>query len=50
MKLRKKALEGDGRAMDRFLELALAHADDEAAAAGERRLSGVEDETGYTAS
>ena len=44
MKLRKKALEGDGRALDRYLELALAHAADEAAAAAERKLSAVEDE------
>ncbi len=44
MKLRKKALEGDGRALDRYLELALAHAADEAAAAGERTLSGHEEE------
>jgi len=44
MKLRKKALEGDGRAMDRFLELALTHAAEEAAAAGERTLSAAEDE------
>jgi hypothetical protein len=44
MKLRKKALEGDGRALDRYLELATAHAADEAAAAAERKLSAVEGE------
>lgn len=44
MKLRKKALEGDARAMDRYLDLALAHAANEAAAAGERKLSTAEDE------
>ena len=44
LRLRKKALEGDGRAMDRFLELSIAHAADESAAASERKLSAAEDE------
>lgn len=44
MKLRKKALEGDGRALDRYIELAMAHAANEAASADERKLSGAEDE------
>ena len=44
LRLRKKALEGDGRAMDRFLEFALAHQAEETAAASERNLSAVEDD------
>lgn len=44
MRLRKKALEGDGRSIDRLLELALAQAAEEAAVEGERKLSAVEDE------
>ena len=44
MKLRKEALQGDGRALDRFLDLALDHAAQESASANERKLSGFEDE------
>jgi hypothetical protein len=42
MKLRKKALEGDGRALDRYLELAQAHEANSAAAANERKMSSTE--------
>ena len=44
MRLRKKALEGDGRAMDRFLELSIRHAADQEAASSERKLSVAEDD------
>lgn len=44
MKLRKKALEGDGRALNRYLELAQAHEADRAAAANERKMSATEDD------
>lgn len=44
MKLRMKALAGDGRAMDRFLELALSHAAEQQAHAEDRRLSGSEED------
>ncbi len=44
MRLRKKALEGDGRSIDRLLELAHAQQAEEAAVEGERKLSAVEDE------
>ena len=44
MKLRKKALQGDGRALDRFLEIARDHAAEQTASARERKLSGFEDE------
>jgi hypothetical protein len=44
LKLRKKALEGDGRALDRILELARAHEADKADAANERKMSATEDD------
>ena len=44
MRLRKKALEGDGRAMDRFIELSIRHAIEQEAASSERKLSATEDD------
>lgn len=44
LRLRKKALEGDGRSMDRFLELAASHAAEEAANGAERKLNSDENE------
>ena len=44
MRLRKKALDGDGRAMDKFLELAIGHAVEQEAASSERKLSATEDD------
>jgi len=44
MRLRKKALEGDGRAMDKFLELSIQHATEQEVASTERKLSASEDD------
>lgn len=44
MRLRKKALEGDGRAMDRFIELSIRHAAEQEAVSSERKLSATEDD------
>lgn len=44
MRLRKKALEGDGRAMDRFLDLAIEHSREEDAAQAEKGLSQREED------